>query len=93
MIREAVIKNTRNLTLHKGKKTKYEEIQEKLLEYITININAKNPITIWSVASYYDKFQQEIIINNQYKAKYQLIYRFIKKYGFSIRKDKVIYFH
>ena len=28
----------------KGKKTKYEEIEEKLLEYITININAKKSI-------------------------------------------------
>ena len=54
-IREAEIKKHKNLILHKGKKTKYEEIEEKLLEYITININAKNPLTIWSVVSYYDK--------------------------------------
>ena len=52
LIREAAIKNPKNLTLHKGEKNKYEEIEEKLLEYITININAKNPLTIWSVVSY-----------------------------------------
>ena len=62
LIREAVIKNPKNLTLHKGEKNKYEEIEEKLLEYITININAKNPLTIWSVVSYYDKLQQKLLM-------------------------------
>ena len=78
-------KKHKNLILHKGKKTKYEEIKEKLLEYIIININVKNPLTIWSVVSYYDKFLLESSGGN-YKAKYHRIYRFIKKYGFYIRK-------
>ena len=78
-------KNSKNLTLHKGKKTKYEEIEEKLLEYITLNINEKNPLTIWSVVSYYDKLLPETV-GEHYKAKYQIVYRFIKKYDFCKRK-------
>ena len=85
LIRETAIKKPKNLTLHKGKSIKYEEIEEKLIEYITININAKNPLTIWSVVSYYEELVPENS-NVNYKAKYQRIYRLLKKYGFCIRR-------
>ena len=42
-------------TLHPGKISDLVEIEEKLLEFIELNLNAKNPVTIWTIVTYWDK--------------------------------------
>ena len=47
-IRNTAKYKPKNHTLHQGKKPDLVEIEKQLLEYIALNINAKNPLTIWT---------------------------------------------
>ena len=41
------------------KKPDLAEIEEKLLEFIALNLNAKNPVSIWTIVTYCDKIYPE----------------------------------
>ena len=72
-------------TLHPGKKPDLAEIEEKLLEFIALNLNAKNPVTIWTIITYCDKIFPEKS-KDSFNTKYIRIYRFVKKHGFYSEK-------
>jgi len=72
-------------TLHPGNKPDLAEIEEKLLEFLALNLNAKNPVTIWTIVTYCDKIYPEKS-KDSFNTKYIRIYRFIKKHGFTVRK-------
>ena len=68
-----------------GKKPDIAEIEDKLLEFIALNLNAKNPLTIWTIVNYWDKNYPEKA-KDSFNTKNIRIYRFIKKHGFTVRK-------
>ena len=74
-----------NHTFHPGKKPDLAKIEELLIEFIALNLNAKNPLTIWIIVAYYDKIYPEKL-KDRFNTKYIRIYRFIKKDGFTVRK-------
>lgn len=65
------------------KKFEYAKIEEQLLEFISLNINAKNPITIWTIETYCDPLMPEKA-QDLYNTKYIRINCFIKN-GFALR--------
>ena len=85
-IRDSAREKPRNLTLHPGRKSDlgYINIEEKLLEFIALNLKEKTPITINNLISYWDKLAPEKA-NDSFSAKKMRVYRFIKKNGFSIK--------
>ena len=74
-------------TLHPGKKPDLTEIEEKLLEFIALNLDDKNPVTIWTIITYCDKIFPEKS-KDSFNTKYIRIYRFVKKHGFYSEKTK-----
>ena len=89
-IRDLAKEKPRNLTVHQGRKSDlgFINVEEQLLEYISLNLKTKTPITLRNLISYWDKLAPEKA-NDSFNAKKMRVYRFIKKNGFSIStKDK-----
>ena len=74
---KAQLNNTK-FTIHPGRKSKFESIEEELLNFINFNIKAKLPIIVWSLVRQMDRIDPEQIKDNEH-TKYMRIYRFIKK--------------
>ena len=84
-IRNTAKYKPKNHTLYPGQKPDLFEIEEQLLDFIALNINAKNPLTIWTIVTYCDKIYTEKA-KDLFNTKYIRIYLFIKKHGFTVRK-------
>lgn len=71
-------------TLHKGPSPKYSETNNKLIDYIEFNRKLGLPITTWALLLELYKLEPEkkdLSIN----ANLQLLYRFMKRFGYSFR--------
>ena len=77
-IYEMVEINNSKFTIHPGRKSKFECVEEKLLNFIDFNIKAKLPITVWSLVKKLDKIDLEQIKDND--TKYMRVYRLLKKW-------------
>ena len=73
-------------TLHQGVNVKYPNTNDKLIDYTEFNLKMGFPITNWSILL-------KLYINEQerkefkIKSNLELIYRFMKRYGYSFRKE------
>ena len=72
-IRNTAKYKPKNHTLYPGQKPDLFEIEEQLLDFIALNINAKNPLTIWTIVTYCDKIYPEKA-KDPFNTKYIRIY-------------------
>ena len=76
----------KKITLSLGRKPKYSEIEENLVNFIEFNPKLLNPITSYSIAQkMYELVPQ--LKDKKYKSIFNWIYRFLERHHYSFRRS------